>query len=262
MKVMLINTTPPLPIGYMIESFKTPTKAPVKAPAPKIPLPKVLLPASKVPIRNITPDIINKFLKLVYTDNDKIWTDCGASGQIAKLQTNEFYPAIDIIKNLGINNLYIKETDKTLSILKLCSSNTILNNTIDSANGNSIIQGNYGPILPFTHTTFKVDEKLRNDICKKLTNHIDKQKWTSCNTLDMFQQFVSTCEIDLNTDFTGIVNYNFDKTNKNPHIIQLIDMCRSILKLKFEITYNSITKKIVFYKFCKENIEKKFLPFF
>jgi hypothetical protein len=64
------------------------------------------------------------------------------------------------------------------------------------------------------------------------------------------------------TIFTGIVNYNFDKTNKNPHIIQLIDMCRSILKLKFEITYNSITKKIVFYKFCKENIEKKFLPFF
>ena len=57
------NTTPALPIGYMIESFKTPTKAP----APKIPitLPKVLLPASKVPIRNITPDIINKFLKLV-----------------------------------------------------------------------------------------------------------------------------------------------------------------------------------------------------
>ena len=42
----------------------------------------------------------------------------------------------------------------TLSILKLCSSNTILNNTIDSANGNSMTQGNYGPILPFTHTTF------------------------------------------------------------------------------------------------------------
>jgi hypothetical protein len=38
--------------------------------------------------------------KRTYTDNGKISTDCGSSGQIAKLQTNEFYPAIDIIKNL------------------------------------------------------------------------------------------------------------------------------------------------------------------
>ena len=49
MKVMLITQ---LPIGYMIESFKTPTKAPVTLPKVPITLPKVLLPASKVSTRN------------------------------------------------------------------------------------------------------------------------------------------------------------------------------------------------------------------
>jgi hypothetical protein len=209
-----------------------------------------------------------EFLKLVYTDNNEVWTDCGPSGQMGNFKSNQLPNATNIIKNFGIDSVYIKEKeDKSLSILKLCSSNTILNNRIDrngnslSINGNSIMQGNNGTILPFTYTNFNVDEKSRTDICIKLLDYINKQAWSSCDTMDIFQQFVSECEIDLNTDFTKIVGYNFDNTNKNPHIIQLIDMCLSMLQLKFEITYNSRTQKIIFYKFCKENIEKKVLPF-
>jgi hypothetical protein len=242
------NTTPPLPIGYMIESFKTPTKA----------------PDPKVPTRIITQDIIDRFLNLVYSFNNNIWTDCGNAGQLAKLKTNEFYPAMDIIKKLGIDNIVIKETDKSLTILKLCSSDTILNNRTDISNGPDVITlGDNGTIiLPFKRSIFKIDDKKRNSICEKLLKYINnQQKWSSCNTTDMFQQFTSSYEIDLNTNFTKIVDYVFDDKNKNPHIIQLIDMCRPMLKLKFEIGYNSSTKKIIFYKFCKENIDKKIVPY-
>jgi len=233
------NTTTPLPPGIKIDS-KT----------------------ISIPKRNITGDIIDKFLKLVYTFNDRIWTDCGPSVQIAKLQTNEFYPAMDIIKKLEIDNIIIKETDKSLTILKLCSTNTILNNRTDISNGDDVIsEGDNGPILPFKRSTFNIDDKKRNNICDKLLKYINAQKWSSCNSIDMFQQFTSTCEIDLNTDFTRIVEYKFDNKNKNPHIIQLIDMCRPKLKLKFEISYNSTTKKIIFYKLCKENIQKKVIPY-
>jgi hypothetical protein len=293
------NTTSPLPIGFKIDSsFKVTTPSqPVKVNSPVKPSPpvKVTLPVKNTaptptkvtaptptkvtaqsvkvtvptptkvtaPTRIITQDIIDRFLNLVYSFNDNIWTDCGNSGQLAKLQTNEFYPAMDIVKNLGIDNIVIKETDKSLTILKLCSSNTILNNRTDIANGPDVISlGDNGPILPFKRSTFKIDDKKRNSVCEKLLKYINnQQKWSSCNTTDMFQQFTSSCEIDLNTNFTKIVDYVFDDKNKNPHIIQLIDMCRPMLKLKFEISYNSTTKKIIFYKFCKENIDKKIVPY-
>jgi hypothetical protein len=40
----------------------------------------------------------------------------------------------------------------------------------------------------------------------------------------------------------------------------LIDMCRQLLKFKFEITYNDRTKKVIFYRFCTSKILNDIVP--
>jgi hypothetical protein len=82
---------------------------------------------------------------------------------------------------------------------------------------------------------------------------IDRQSWTLCDNF-AYQQ---TCEIDI-TDKLSDLNYPFAGTN--PPIIQLIDMCRQLLKFKFEITYNDRTKKVIFYRFCTSKILNDIVP--
>jgi hypothetical protein len=166
-----------------------------------------------------------------------------------------------MMKNLGVTNVMVKETPTSYYMVRLCPSGSIL--TLPSSNyirSNNNILDSDGNILPFTNTTFDLPEKTRKTIGMKLLDYLEtSKKWSSCNTTDMFQQFVSSLEIDESADFSKIVGFKFNKMNRNPHIIQLIDMCRDMLRLKYEVSYFSMNKKIVFHKLCRDNIDKNIL---
>lgn len=247
-----------------------PKPMPKPTPPPRIPEsgrnPAVVVaaavPATVPPIVVVTPEMVDGFLKFVFSDNPDIWSDCFPAQMLSQSGSNPFYPAVNIIKQLEreygleIDSFFLKEKEQSISIIKLCSSNTILNNKVMDE-GSRIMKGyNGGELLPFTHTNFNVDIDTKKRIFNNLLTFLNNQLWTSCDTDDMFQQFVSECEFDLMTNFSNL--YNFD--NSKPHIFQVIDMLRPMLKLKFEINYNSTTGKIIFSRFCKANVMAKIVP--
>ena len=242
-----------------------PTIDPKPMPKPTLP-PRIpesgrnpAVPAA-APIVVVTPEMVDRFLKFVFSDNSNIWTDCFPAQMLSQSGSNPFYPAVNILKQLEreygleIDSFFLKEKEQSISIIKLCSANTILNNKVMDE-GSRIMKGyDGGEILPFTHTNFNVDMDTKKRIFNNLLIFLNNQKWSTCETDEMFQQFVSECEFDLMTDFSNL-GYNFDNTK--PHIFQVIDMLRPMLKLKFEINYNSTTGKIIFSRFCKANVMTK-----
>lgn len=207
---------------------------------------------------------VDDFKAFIYKIDPLTWTDC-VPGMIQQNdKVDKIYPLSFVnmmMKNLGVTNVMIKETPNSYFMVRLCPSGSIL--TLPSSNyirSNNNILDSDGNSVPFTNTTFSLPEKTRKTIGMKLLYYLETaRKWSSCNTTDMFQQFVSSLEIDESTDFSKIVGYKFDKMNENPHIIQLIDMCRDMLRLKYEVSYFSRNKKIVFHKLCRANVEKNIL---
>lgn len=203
------------------------------------------------------------FKAFIYKIDPLTWTDCGAGMIQQNDKVDKIYPLSFVnmmMKNLEVTNVMVKETPTSYFMVRLCPSGSILtlpsskiirsNNNILDSDGNSV---------PFTNTIFNISEKTRKTIGLKLLDYLaTSKKWSSCNTTDM-SQFVSSLEIDESADFSKIVGFKFDRMNRNPHIIQLIDMCRDMLKLKYEVSYFSRNKKIVFHKLCIANVEKNIL---
>ena len=201
------------------------------------------------------------FYTFIYKNDPSVWTDCGAGMQHNITLKRDFFPlsAVEMINQLGITNVMVKETPTTLFMVRLCPSGSIL--ILPSSNimnPTDKMMDSDGNILPFTKTDFWwVSQKTKKSVAEKLINYLNSLKnWSSCNTTDMFQQFVSSLEIDQKTDFSKITGFMFDKTNRNPHIIQLIDLCRDTLRYKYQISYNAVNKKVVFHSLCRKNIEK------
>lgn len=216
-------------------------------------------------------DLAEAFTNLVFSYNPQ-WYDCNLDGtqvlkdepkfgtrnkeDIEKFGILKDVPYMNIIRELErknevtVDSIVFKETPTTFSVVKLCSGNSILNNRASDnmVHGSKIIRGDYGEILPYTHSQYIVSPAMKRDIFLKFTQFLEKQKWSPCNASDN----VSSCEFNLNTNLSKQFTQPslFSSKNSNPHIIQLIDMLRPMLRLKYEIII--FGNKVVFSRFCKD----------
>lgn len=218
-------------------------------------------PYAKVPT---IQDLVDEFTNLVFS-NDPRWYDCSMIGT----QMAEELPKFGILKDVSymqiirelerqhgvkVDSISMKETPTTFSVVKLCSGNSILNNTASNKRiaGTKITRG--GEILPYTHSEFRLNKATKSEIFSRLTQFLEKQGWSKCTSSD----YVSTCEFNLNAKLEKDLKYNFGTKNPNPHIIQVIDMLHPMLRLKYEIII--FGDKVIFSKLCKNNIDRDILP--
>lgn len=253
------NTRPALVgFGSRVESFYASRVVPVKAVKTATPPP----PPSK--------EVVDKFLNFVYgVKNDWMALPFGMGIQLQK--DHEFYGVIEAILRklegdykLKVDSMIFSKNQKTnvLTMIKLFPVDSLVNNRVGN-NGESMVGSDEGMLTPYTHTSFSsVGEKEKNMVFLKFVGYLEKQRWTACKDKNGFVNLVQSCDVDIakgSGELLKLLGYKFDVVkNKNPVIIQVLDMCRMMLRLKYEVRYVSVRedekekRKLVFSRFCKE----------